>query len=197
MKEFYLVPKHLYDAMKSTTTVKKKGSDIIKGRIPNSSTTNIKRRIPKIGEQWQTKIPPPPLRNQITLNSIKGTDTNDKPNIYTHLSLRMSGKELQRATLILKHFDKSNDMKWDEYGDLYSPINGYNIIDIIHDLIYHEKISNIDKLNDFKYIITSSALPIHYIKNKFIKEHLSEQVNIKTGGSIPKKKAKVCTWTCY
>ena len=55
----------------------------------------------------------------------------------------MSGRELQRAVLILKHFDTTGDIKWNEYGDIYSPINGYNIIDIIHDLTYHDKISKL------------------------------------------------------
>ena len=122
-------------------------------------------------------------------------DTSQKPNIYSQLSLRLSGKQLQRGTLILKHFDRGNDMIWDEYGDIYSPINGYNVIDFIYDLTSLEPIKNREKLRDYAYLIKSSSLPLHYIKNNKIKDYLSE--NWTGGGGARTKKNKVCGWMCY
>ena len=171
---------------------------------PFQITSNKRSKIPSPPIQNQIRpskrrleiqLPPPPPPLHTSSNHKQVHNLNKNPNIYTQLSLRMTGKELQRATLILKHFDAGGDIKWNEYGDMYSPINGYNIIDIIHDLIYREEITNTNKLNDYKYIITSSSLPMHYIKNKFIKDNLIYNTS---GGSTNKRKTqKGGIWISY
>ena len=121
------------------------------------------------------------------------------------LNINISGKQLTRAKLILKHFENSEDVRWNEDGDLYSPINAYNIVDIIHDLVYKTttpKMSD-EKLADVKNIVNVSSLPLHYINNTIFLNYMNgEEEEVRKGGStvenrMKKKKNPLCPWVCY
>ena len=240
MKELYLIPKHLYGIMKPSSAVKKIQDDVKCGNVKDVNTTAIKRtkpnksklqkciaskristdrkrrirRIPKIGERWQTIIPPPtPPRPPLKIQNMNNNNSNNNihkkkinPNIYNMLNLKIIGKEMPRAKLILKHFENSEDVRWNEHGDLYSPINAYNVVDIIHDLVYKvgtDKIGS-QKLDDMKYIVNASSLPLHYIKNtNFLKYVTGQEEEVRKGGSTvenskkKKKKNPPCPWECY
>ena len=172
------------------------------------------RRIPKIGERWHTIIPPPtPPRPALKIQNMYSNSNNNiirkkkiNPNIYNRLNIKIGGKEMTRAKLILKHFENSEDVRWNEDGDLYSPINAYNIVDIIRDLVYktaNPKMS-LQKLADVKYIVNVSSLPLHYINNTIFLNYMNgeEEEEVRKGGStvenkMKKKKNPLCSWVCY
>ena len=212
MKELYLVPKHIYEVMNN-------GNSIIKNTDGNNNSTigedtemdhNQNKVItPKPGEKWRTRILPPPVQNKIRLNEIAVPEKNIKtPPLYEHLNLRISNNEIGRARIILKHIEKSNKIFWDDYGDIYTPLNNYNIINIIYDFIYQVDIRDPKKLGDYRYIITITDIPLHMIKNKHILDfiRMNGRVNsprkkkkkVGAGGVFLKKKSSgISNWKIY
>ena len=210
MKELYLIPKHIYDIMqtdKSQTDIKTK-----------------KKHNNRLNERWGTTVLPPPLQNKVHLNPIKIPDTRKsnnrqhhyKPTIYDQLNLRFKPENLHLANLILKYFEKSSSTLWDEYGDLFSPISGYNIIDIIHDFIFDTDIKDPLKIDSYRFLVSSTNLPLHYIRNNSLKNNLTKVSHQQQGQDIrsrpitrqaSKSKKKVggsiklsrpsSSWTCY
>ena len=200
MKEFYLVPKQIYDAMQSST----------------SKSSNKVKNIPRISNRWGTTLLPPPLQNKINLNQIKIPEVNKSYNkhhksfLYDQLNVKFKPENLPHAKLILNFFDKSPDTQWDDFGDLFSPINGYNIIDIIHDFIFKIDINDMNKINDYRFLISSTNLPLHYIRNNPLRNTLSksnqfQNLNIKhgkqpvkkVGGGKYKLHSKLQNWRIY
>ena len=116
-----------------------------------------------------------------------------KPSLSDQLNAKFKPENLPHARLILKHFEKSSHTQWDEYGDLFSPINGYNIIDVIHDFIFKSDIKDSLKVNDYRFLVSSTDLPMHYIRNNPLKNTLTktsqfQNLNIKTPKRASKKK---------
>ena len=205
MKELYLIPKHVYDIMQAGT----------------SQTTIKSKKKPSIhlNERWGTTVLPPPLQNKIHLNPVKIPDTRKsnnrqqhyKPTIYDQLNLRFKPEKLHLANLILKYFEKSSSTLWDEYGDLFSPISGYNIIDIIHDFIFDTDIKDPLKIDSYRFLVSSTNLPLHYIRNNSLKNNLSKaslqqnlgnrpitrQTNKKKIGGGVKLRHVLPSWTYY
>ena len=179
MKEYYLIPKHLYDIINNQSSKTK----------PNKSTQELNP-----GQIWQTRIPPPSLQNKVNLNKIQNyqnqENNNKNPNIYSQLSIRFPQKTLPLANQILRHFENTNDFKWDQYGDLFSPINNYNIVDIIDNIISHNNKIEDKYKETYKYIILSSNLPYHFINNDDIKTLLNPNKKRKRKNTIQTSKWK-------
>ena len=191
MKELYLIPKHQYDVMKSKNSLN--GNNTSKSsisEISNYSTpvkanrskfirTNkivkSKSKVPHDGQKWQTRILPPPLQNRIYMKGIK-YNRNDKPvnsNIQQQVTMKFYGKQLSHARVLLEHLEKSGNVEWNEYGDITHPINGYNIVTFMEDIIKKDKISP-SKVEDYKFIINSGNIPLYIIKNKELKNYLTQ-----------------------
>ena len=203
MKELYLIPKHLYDAMKigkeKTSITGPDGEnddddddnddgDDDTGNRSSVSNKHRKIRLPKVGEQWRTRILPPQIQNQIKLKSIHPPEKNSKNgSLYEQLNLEIGTGKIARARLILKHFENSNKLIWGEHGDLYSPLSNYNVINIIRDFIYQEDIGGSNKLEDYKYLVSITGLPKHLIENKALLRFLSADP---TAYASVKKKSK-------
>ena len=179
MKELYLIPKHIYEIMQS-------GSNHGNDKPKNNRT-------PQKGEHWRTTLLPPPLQNKIHLNEVKIPDLyksnnnkqHHKSSLQDQLNLRFKPENLPHAKLILKYFERSPDTQWDDYGDLFTPINGYNIIDIIHDFIFKIDIKDPLKINNYRFLVSTTNMPLHYIRNNPLKKSLSNDnqfhnLNIKT-----------------
>ena len=204
MKELYLIPKHQFELMKSKSSSSSKSST---NSTTNSITTSTngtnpttdsnktkivrpskitrpkfnnrnKPKIPKIGQEWGTRVLPPILQNSIPLKGISfNHDQNKKnPNIQAQLSMKFYGTHLSHARVLLNHLEKSGLVDWDEYGDIFKPFNGYNVIDFIEDVISTWKI-DISKLEDYWMIINSTNLPLHFIKNPVLKNYINQKIN--------------------
>lgn len=189
MKELYLIPKHQYDVMKTktnhhhddqpqTTNDPSHTPGVRQNNIPKvrkSHTPKLRKSIPQVGQQWRTKVLPPPLRKPIEMKSISYGRSQIKvnPNIHHLLSMKFFGKNLAHARILLDHFEKNGIIEWNEYGDILHPIKGYNIVDFMFDIISSKKMIDSKKFNDYKFLINSVNIPMTYIQNSHIRHHLT------------------------
>ena len=190
MKEFYLLPKHQFELMNS----KKKKIVAGDGDSVNPTTTpcNIKKgekkKKPEIGERWGTRIIPPPIRKSIAVKGMKyNSKIHPNSNIQQELSSQLQGKNLTRGKLILKHIENSGNIKWDEFGDIYNPLNNYNIIDFIKDITSNDAIADI-KIADYKLLVLLGNVPLHYIKNERLKKYILNPLQYSSVKKAKKRK---------
>ena len=195
MKELYLIPKHQFEMMKSKNSLTSKNNDNTKSSVPkisNRSTSpkitrsnftrlnknkvlKSKSKVPDVGQKWGTRILPPPLQNPVYMKGIN-YNREDKPtnfNIEHQLTMKFYGKHLSHARVLLDHLEKSGNVEWNEYGDISHPINGYNVVNFLEDVIKKNKISP-SKVEDYKFIISSGNIPLYIIKNKELKNYLTQ-----------------------
>ena len=121
------------------------------------------------------RILPPPLQKPVYLKGVyyNRDEKSKNSNIQQQLAMKFYGKNLSHARVLLNHLEKSGVVEWNEYGDISQPINGYNIIKFMEDVIVKDKI-NPNKVEDYKFIIHSSNLPLSVIKNQELKDHLTQ-----------------------
>ena len=195
MKEFILLPKHTYNSIKlQPTSINEKRSQDV-----NRTHTKGKNK-----NRWGTTVPPPtqpiPLR-QITVPEKRnnGGDDNRSYNVNTHttvndrLTFHFQSMKLGKAQILLKHFKNNLNYKWDHEGDIHSPNNNRNILDIIHDFLNEKKTLPTTDLDYYKYVVYSSNIPLSLIKNKSLKKSLEmEKYNTpnRVGGKLLNKKVK-------
>lgn len=197
MKELYLIPKQSYERMVSSLNVNPK--------------VNMKRKDKTKDIEWKTSLPPPSLqkhsRAEIPLkiiNTPMDSSINQNPSLNELLPITFKDEDLSRAKLLLKRFESSGNFKWDNNGDLFSPFNKGNIIDII-------KIWNDDKslfsdrdVELYRYIISTTDIPMWMIKNPQLKKLLlAKDVKKKKKktksrmGAGQMKKINTKTWMTY
>ena len=185
MKEFYLIPKHQFQLMNSHKPTPTPSS----GQVNLSPPTKPRhcKKSPEIGEQWMTRVIPPPLQKGIKMKGIRpfkyDGDSNHirkNPNILQELSTELQGKNLIRGKLLLKYIENSGQLEWDELGDIYRPMSGYNIIQFISNIVNGTSLDD-DQMDPYKLLILSSNIPFHHIKNQKLRNYT---MNVKK----PKKK---------
>ena len=200
MKELYLIPKHIYDVLNSSDTSKNVNIAL---NILSKEKGNIENSTNEVG-QWKTRIPPPPLQKPILLNEIKvPRKKTTKSKLHELLPLKIKTSTLPRARLLLKLFEKCNSIEWDINGDITSPINNYNIIDIIGELV--EKKDNVEReeLYIYNHLISIANIPSWLIKNEKVLESINniysdvKTVKKKGGGIKFNKKPSTNKWVCY
>ena len=76
-----------------------------------------------------------------------------------------------KICLLLSHLEKSGVVEWDEYGDLFKPVNSYNVIDFLSDVILFNKLG-VNKLKDYNFIIETANVPLHFIRKSSLKNYL-------------------------
>ena len=224
MKEFYLLPKHQFEVLNSKkvangdvdknpkefSTEKTKGETSRKPR----NTRNVQSKFPKVkpskmnktpqpGQRWRTRMLPPPLKKSINMKGMIYHNNNNEnkknPNIQHHLAMKLYGKDLSHAKLLLNHLEKTGDVEWNEYGDILHPLRGYNIVNFMVDVVTSDKL-NLSKLEDYKFIFNTANIPIDYIKNKRLLKHINQN----PPSTIVGKKSKIFTqsqvkpsWTTF
>ena len=174
MKELVLIPKHIYEILSNSN------------QKSNNASGNT---LPKEGEEWQTRILPPPLQNNIRLNEVKIPEkktTSSNPFIYELLALKIKTGEISHARTLLKYFENSGVVSWNSQGDLYAPLNNYNIIDVIHDFIYKTHIYDTKKIDDYRYFISVTNIPPWLIKNNLLMNKIkSESASLSSLSATP------------
>ena len=150
--------------------------------VPKKHKRDKKARcFPVVGQRWQTKLAPPPLQKSIPLKGIV-YDRKEVPknvNIQQQLGMNFHGKDLSHAKVLLNHLERSGIVEWDEYGDLFKPVNGYNVIDFLSDVILFNKLGP-DKLNDYSFIIQTANIPLHFIRNTSLKNYMIQSRSTRT-----------------
>ena len=120
MKELYLIPKHQFEMMKNrnpktdnsdksnlsthmqpTTSVKSKSTLVNKGKVH-------KRSVPTVGQEWGTRVLPPPLENIVPIRGVSysHSDKPKNPNIQQYLTMKFSGRNLSHARILLNLLEK-------------------------------------------------------------------------------------------
>ena len=177
MKELYLIPKQGYERMLSSLNTNSKVNTEVKDE----------KEI-----EWKTSIPPPtssirnPRQSQIPLRVIKSPEDislNRNPSLNELLPITFKEEDLSRAKLLLKHFEKSGSFRWDNSGDLFSPFNKGNVIDIIKTWNDNKSRFTDEEIQLYRYIISVTDIPIWMIKNSQLKKLL-------TAKDVTKKKVK-------
>ena len=195
MKELYLLPKHQFDLLKSKNGVrspttshpshvsKSMGSDSNISTTPtrksskcprNKVTRPKKSKLKQQQQQWGTHTPP----TLPTPIHLKGFSYNrvEKPknsNLHQQLGMKFFGKNLSHARVVLDHLEKSGIVEWNDYGDMTQPLNGYNILTFMEDIISKDKIG-LSKVEDYKFLINATNLPLDMVKNKDLKSYLMQ-----------------------
>jgi len=166
MKEFYLVPKTVYDRLKINNTG---GKATIPSSIP---TTPLKTFI--------TPIPPPSLppkqkqirvrKRQIKLKTVSPTENNiqENPNIEGLIRIHFEDGLRESALSLFKIMRNAEGFKWNERGDLLHPLNKYNMIDILKDLLKKNVRLTDEQLSDYQYLLSVSNILPEHIRNKKI-----------------------------
>ena len=117
-------------------------------------------------------------------NTINYMGTN---NIREQFPIYFKQKnKLSNARLLFQYFKNHVD----DHGNINSPPNtNMNVLDIFSDLLStKKKISDIEKLNFYKYMIDKLNIPIHLIQNNHVKNSLASNiVKFPLGGSYIKK----------
>ena len=173
MKEYILLPKHMYDMYS-------KNSD-----PPSQPTTVKKDENQQVTPISSTAHPVIPLRQMYTVENINNNESTIT-NAYNHLPLYFkTDKKLDNAKLLLHYFRNHID----NHGNINSPPRtNTNVIDVIRDyLTAHKPIESNELLNFYKYMLDKLNIPPHLIQNTQLKKiHTVGAMKHPAGGYINK-----------
>ena len=111
--------------------------------------------------------------NNIINNNNNNNTSTLKPPLDTLINLAFPMATRNNALALFRIFEKIPNMNWGENGDLLYPINNYNILDIIDNMISVKKVIPSIYLDDYKYLIQTTNFPMSLIKNTSLKEYIS------------------------
>ena len=216
MREYFLIPKHAYRPSQKTpppspppsslpppSTLQSPTPPSWKTSIPPPGTSSIAG-----GIQVTNPILPPPKRPRKQRPSIflreldyNLQDRRIKPSLGELIPYKINNKgKIGPAKTLLKHFEKNDNLQWSQEGDLYQPITGINILDIIYDITSNKTQFSDKEIAIIKHILLITNTPISFIINKRIKDEIIKaSFNIQQP-STPKRKPKrknVLTWRKY
>ena len=192
MKEFILLPKHTYDSIKqvSSSSSSEKRSDVVNSIQPKGQNKNA----------FKTTVPPPPIplrqipipekHNNDSENDNRSYKVNTHTSVNDILSFRFEEEKLKKAQILLNYFKNNLNYKWDRKGDIHSPNNNRNILDIITDFLNEKKSLANSDITYYKYIVYTSNMPLSLINNKSLKKSLETTKRTKStrvGGKLLKK----------
>ena len=188
MKEFYLIPKNVYERMNSKQNQYLGGN---KDDPPVMKSTKNK----KVKTKKEIQIPltsfvttiQPPIKPIMKMNGINGKEdsvalktlsrpivyNDNKPSLSNLINLSFPVNSRNNALALLKVFEGIPTMEWNENGDLIYPLNKYNIIDIIGSMVNTTKKVNASYLDDYRYLVSTSNIPIGLIKNNSLRHYIS------------------------
>lgn len=100
------------------------------------------------------------------------TKNYEKPNLEALINLSISPASREAAKALLTFFDKKEHIRWDSKGQLISPIDNYNVIDIIKTLLQSK--ANIKKsdIPFYRLILNEAGIVPELIKNMKLRQQL-------------------------
>ena len=197
MKEFYLIPKTVYDRYMSHNSKLDGGgeaggggggggegggggggdiqidqNDIRMGTIVPLTRVNLPRR-PRKNINNIRKINK--RRDAIILKTMSRAKhhVDINPSLSNLIDLKFSVNNRYKAHAFLKIIENIDSVKWNEEGDLLYPLNKYNILDFIENVISPNIIVNSEYLDDYTYLINTMNIPMHLIRNITLKRYIS------------------------
>ena len=155
MREFCLVPKKKMDALYQSPDLV--GGQRLKTVIP--LTPQNKKKIKKKTVK----------KNSLPLPERKQAGVPDLENL---IDLQFPSSTNRYAKAFLNLFKNNNFITWNEMGDLKTPIQGFNIINMLKKLISDKSNIEINELPFYKIILSSVGSPYDFIKNVNAREQL-------------------------
>ena len=127
--------------------------------------------------------------NTMSINNIK-------PNLENNLKNIFSSKIKLDNALELYNWIYTNvkDLTLSVNGNVNSPLSNFNLIDFIKDVNSSTKNFTKDKLDLYKVWIAMIDLPIHFIKNEYIKNHISPNYYSEKDENLPKSAKRKITF---
>ena len=107
------------------------------------------------------------------------------------MKILLTPAEQQYAHGIISYLRKHPIMRWDNNGDLLSPITGVNLFDIIRYWVNKNSSFDKRKIPDLRMMVKLIGLPETYIKNGRARKQLFE------GGTLPSKVKPRIKWEPY
>ena len=105
--------------------------------------------------------------NTMSINNIKPNLENNLKNIFPTKIKLDNALELYNWI-----YTNVKDLSLSVNGNVNSPLSNFNLIDFIKDVNSSTKNFTKDKLDLYKVWIAMIDLPMHFIKNDFIKNHI-------------------------
>ena len=213
MKELYLIPRLTYEGLLRSKqhNVATHGNESSRKSLADSSENSIsskdegKVRIhldsiepPKTEKKttkavFKTLIPPLIKKRRenmipLRLNETGNNNDNKSPSLADIAPAYFTESRLPYVNSVLRYMQKSNNIQWDEEGNLYSPFKGFNILDIVKGFTGKDKVND-EYLQDFKHLMKIVNMPASMIKNKSLVRQLHDAPKIKRGAgkSYPRK----------
>ena len=119
-------------------------------------------------------------------------NNESKPNLETELKNLFTTKIKLDNALNLYNWIYANvkDLSLTGNGNVISPLANFNLIEFIKDVISNSKSISKDKLNLYKVWTAIVDLPIHFIKNEFVKNFIFPNQQFETNEDILSKPNK-------
>ena len=154
MKESYLIPKITYERL-------------LKGTTAQTSDTTMAK----------TTIPPTLTEESIIPLNIQELPTqkkkNHNPALYHLPLLTLAQSKAPYAYEILEYLKQSDQIQWDDEGNLFPPFDGLNVVDFIKILNDGRRYARDENSAKYELLIKMLNLPPSFIRNTKLREQMS------------------------
>ena len=222
MKELYLIPKLTYERLSDGSIVEASISKNHEEEEEDEEEEDEEQELPYSMSDKKVKIPLKPVkfgkkRNNIAKSMLKtvippliqreeiplrvterrSMMINKKPPLTDIIPLHFTETKIPYVNSVLQYLQKSSNIQWDDHGELYSPLNGYNILHIIKSFLDKNKVEK-EIIEDYDYLIKLAGIPHWLIRNKSLVKQLQKTFGIKKGaGGLSKRKLGNSQWIPY
>ena len=143
---------------------------------------------------WRDRIP-------LRVTKVQSISASRKPPLTDIIPIYFTEPKFPYVNSVLHYLQKSDNIQWDEEWDLYSPLNRYNILDIVQSFLGRKKVEK-EQLQDYEYIIRTAGIPYWLIKNKLLVNQLRNTSGIKKGagkrhGKGDRNSSRNISWLPY
>ena len=193
MREFYLIPKTVYDRYNNNNSKSIGGGDekhslskIVNNsqnhrgmqvRVPISCSDSPQRPLKKIKNMRKINKPKDHIVLKTMNQATSYIDTN--PSLTNLIDVKFPLSTRYNAQAFLKVIENIPWVKWNEQGDLLYPLNKYNILDVIEHIISPNMRIDSAFLDDYKYLISTMNIPTYLVRNMILKGYISTGSTLK------------------
>lgn len=151
--EYCLVPRNLAEKLYQKNH---QDDNEMKGGSPSKKRVKVKPR----------------NRCKIPLIKIPNRGEYMNPDLENLLDLKFPPTSVRYAKALLSLFKNKSHIKWDEMGNLITPIDGYNLVDMIKKMVQEKSLLELNELPFYKMLTTTASIPLELIKNNQVRGQL-------------------------
>ena len=177
MKESYLIPKITYERLLKEATVQTPKMTIAKTTIPPTP-------------QEEPNIP-------LNIQELPTQKKNNNPSLYHLPSLAFTQSKSPYAYEILEYLKQSDQIQWDEEGNLFPPFDGLNVADFVRLLNDGRRYARDENSAKYELLIKMLNLPPSFIKNVKLRERMTGGARIPCQRKIKEVRKRPKIWLHY